>query len=82
MTSSSVTSPLVPPNSSTTTARCVFRFCISLSKREIFIPSGTKKGGLTWRSIVSTTAALGPLTSSWTTSRTSRTPITLSTESR
>ncbi len=34
-----------PPNSSTTTARCVRRRCISLSSREIFIPSGTKKAG-------------------------------------
>ena len=38
--------PEVPPNSSTTMARWVFRFWNSLSKRLIFINSGTKKG---WR---------------------------------
>ncbi len=35
---------LVPPNSSTTMARCVLRRCISVNKRETFITSGTKNG--------------------------------------
>ena len=37
--------PLVPPNSSTTMARCVLRRCISLRSFTTFITSGTKKGG-------------------------------------
>jgi hypothetical protein len=76
-TSSRVTMPLVPPNSSTTMARWTWRRCISFSRREIFICSGTKNAGR--RCPSRPTAWMGPRRSSSTISRTMRMPTTLST---